>query len=159
MARPKKPAEVPIIPPWFKVWTRWLDGIDILTNEQAGQLLKAMVSFSIDGTEPKFNDGPLKMLWSLIANQMKLDRQMYINQVIHNRKAGTISAKNKAEKTRKKLYQKNGVFEAGNTDGTRDSQQVLTSVNEERRKKKEVKKSCHCYYLLTISTWSMTRSI
>lgn len=142
MARPKKPAEVPIIPPWFKVWTDWHDSIAMLTNEQAGELLKAMVSFSIDGIEPKFNDNLLKAYWSFIATQMRLDRQKYINQVKSNREAGRISAKNKAEKTKKKLYQKSGVFEAENTDGTTDNEQVLTSVNEgkkERRKKEEPK--------------------
>ena len=140
MARPKKPAEVPIIPPWFKVWTDWHDSIAMLTNEQAGELLKAMVSFSIDGTEPKFNDNLLKAYWSFIATQMRLDRQKYINQVKHNREAGTKSAKIKAEKTQKKLYQKSGVFEAENTDGTTEGQQVLTSANEgkkERREKEE----------------------
>ena len=137
MARPKKPAEVPIIPPWFKVWTDWHESIAMLTNEQAGELLKAMVSFSIDGTEPKFKDSILKAYWSFMVHQLQLDRQKYINQVKSNREAGKISAKNKAEKTQKKLYQKSGVSEAGNTDGTRDSQQVLTSVNEERREKEE----------------------
>ena len=142
MARPKKPAEEPIIPPWFKVWTEWHDGIDMLTSEQAGELLKAMVRFSIDGIEPKFEDSPLKMLWSMIVNRMRLDKQKYVNQVTHNRKAGRKSAENRAEKTQKKLYQKSGVFEAENTDGATDDEQVLTSVNEEkkkegRRKKKE----------------------
>lgn len=140
MARPKKPAEVPIIPPWFKVWTGWSDSIAMLTNEQAGELLKAMVSFSIDGIEPRFKDGLLKAYWGFMATQMRLDRLKYINQVKSNREAGRISAKNKAEKTQKKLYQKSGVFEAENTDGTRDSQQVLTTVNEERRKKEEGEK-------------------
>ena len=138
MARPKKPPEEPIIPPWFKFWTDWHDSIAMLTNEQAGELLKAMVSFSIDGTEPKFSDGLLKAYWSFMATQMRLDRQKYINQVKSNRKAGRKSAENRAEKTQKKLYQKSGVFEAENTDGTRDSQQVLTSANE--GKKEEGKK-------------------
>ena len=137
MARPKKPAEEPIIAPWFKIWTRWNNGITKLTNTKAGELLKAMISFSIDGTEPKFKDDQLDMLWSLIADQMLIDRQKYIDQVTKNRDAGRKSAKNRAEKNAKKLYQKSGVFEAENTDGTRDSQQVLTTVNEERREKEE----------------------
>lgn len=137
MARPKKPAEEPIIAPWFKIWTRWNNGITKLTNTKAGELLKAMISFSIDGTEPKFKDSQLEMLWLLISDQMQADRQKYIDQVTKNRLAGKTSAKNRAEKKSKKLYQKSGVFEAENTDGTRDSQQVLTSVNEERRKKGE----------------------
>lgn len=137
MARPKKPAEEPIIAPWFKIWTRWNNGITKLTNTKAGELLKAMISFSIDGTEPKFKDSQLEMLWLLISDQMQADRQKYIDQVTKNRDAGRKSAKNRAEKNAKKLYQKSGVFEAENTDGTRDSQQVLTSVNEERREKEE----------------------
>lgn len=137
MARPKKPAEEPIIAPWFKIWTRWNNGITKLTNTKAGELLKAMISFSIDGTEPKFKDSQLEMLWLLISDQMQADRQKYIDQVTKNRLAGKTSAKNRAEKKSKKLYQKSGVFEAENTDGTRDSQQVLTTVNEERREKEE----------------------
>jgi len=137
MARPKKPAEMPIIPPWFKIWTSWNDSISMLTNEQAGELLKAMVTFSIDGTIQPFKDGILKACWSFMVHQLQLDRQKYINQVKSNREAGRISAKVKAEKTQKKLYQKSGVSKAGNTDGIKDSKQVLTTVNEERREKEE----------------------
>lgn len=137
MARPKKPAEEPIRPPWFKFWTSWAESVSLLTNEQAGELLKAMVSFSIDGIEPKFRDSLLKAYWSFMASQMKLDKQKYVNQVESNRRAGKKSAENKSKLNAKKPTQKSGVSVDGNADGTRDSQQVLTSVNEERRKKGE----------------------
>lgn len=140
MARPKKPAEEPIRPPWFKFWTSWAESVSLLTNEQAGELLKAMVSFSIDGIEPKFRDSLLKAYWSFMASQMKLDKQKYVNQVESNRRAGKKSAENKSKLNAKKPTQKSGVSVDGNVDGTRDSQQVLTSVNEERRKKEEGKK-------------------
>lgn len=137
MARPKKPAEEPIRPPWFKFWTSWAESVSLLTNEQAGELLKAMVSFSIDGIEPKFRDSLLKAYWSFMASQMKLDKQKYVNQVESNRRAGKKSAENKSKLNAKKPTQKSGVSVDGNADGTRDSKQVLTSVNEERRKKGE----------------------
>ena len=72
-----------------------------------------------------------------MASQMKLDKQKYVNQVESNRRAGKKSAENKSKLNAKKPTQKSGVSVDGNADGTRDSKQVLTSVNEERRKKGE----------------------
>lgn len=135
MARPKKPPEEPITPAWFKVWTGWQENIQRLDNEQAGELLKAMMAYSIDGTTPSFTDATLAVYWDFMKTQLAVDRQKYITQVKSNRKAGQISAQNKAKKTQKKPVPKNGVFEAGKADGDSAGQQVLTSVNEEKKKR------------------------
>lgn len=136
MARPKKPPEEPITPAWFKVWTGWQENIQRLNNEQAGKLLKAMMAYSIDGAVPSFTDATLAVYWDFMKTQLAVDRQKYITQVKSNRKAGQISAQNKAKKTQKKPVPKNGVFEAGKADGDSAGQQVLTSVNEEKKKRR-----------------------
>ena len=136
MARPKKPPEEPITPAWFKVWTGWQENIQRLNNEQAGELLKAMMAYSIDGAAPSFTDATLAVYWDFMKTQLAVDRQKYITQVKSNRKAGQISAQNKAKKTQKKPVPKNGVFEAEKADGDSAGQQVLTSVNEEKKKRR-----------------------
>ncbi len=140
MARPKKEPEKAVNVPWFKVWNNWGEVVQELTDEQAGRLFKAMMVFSQGEKEPAFNDRELRMIWLTVKGQLTLDRQKYVNQVKSNSRAGKTSAetrKLKGKNNAKKLYQKNGVFEFGNADGTRDRQQVLTSVNEGRRKKEE----------------------
>ena len=140
MARPRKVVEPEVVAQWFKVWTRWDEAIEQMTDEQAGRLLRSMMQFIKTDTEPNFEgDTMLSTCWTFMRSQLQFDKQKYINQVKHNREAGRTSAKNK----QKKRVPKDGIIEAGNTDGTRDRQQVLTSVNQEkkkRRKKKEENK-------------------
>ncbi len=136
MARPRKVVEPEVVAQWFKVWTRWDEAIEQMTDEQAGRLLRSMMEFIKTDTEPNFEgDTMLSTCWTFMRSQLQFDKQKYINQVKHNREAGRTSAQNK----QKKRVPKDGVFEAGNTDGTRDRQQVLTSVNQEKKKRRKKK--------------------
>lgn len=136
MARPKKVVEPEVVAQWFKVWTRWDEAIEQMTDEQAGRLLKSMMQFITTDTEPNFDgDAMLSTSWVFMKDQLRFDKQKYINQVKHNREAGRTSAKNK----QKKRVPRNGIIEAGITDGARDSEQVLTTVNQERRKEERRK--------------------
>ena len=136
MARPRKVVEPEVVAQWFKVWTRWDEAIEQMTDEQAGRLLRSMMQFIKTDTEPNFEgDTMLSTCWTFMRSQLQFDKQKYINQVKHNREAGRTSAQNK----QKKRVPKDGVFEAGNTDGTRDRQQVLTTVNQERRREERRK--------------------
>ena len=133
MARPRKVVEPEVVAQWFKVWTRWDEAIEQMTDEQAGRLLRSMMEFIKTDTEPNFEgDTMLSTCWTFMRSQLQFDKQKYINQVKHNREAGRTSAQNK----QKKRVPKDGVSEAGNTDGTRDRQQVLTSVNQEKKKRR-----------------------
>ena len=136
MARPRKVVEPEVVAQWFKVWTRWDEAIEQMTDEQAGRLLRSMMQFIKTDTEPNFEgDTMLSTCWTFMRSQLQFDKQKYINQVKHNREAGRTSAKNK----QKKRVPKDGIIEAGNTDGTRDRQQVLTSVNQEKKKRRKRK--------------------
>ena len=136
MARPKKVVEPEVVAQWFKVWTRWDEAIEQMTDEQAGRLLKSMMQFITTDTEPNFDgDAMLSTSWVFMKDQLRFDKQKYINQVKHNREAGRTSAKNK----QKKRVPRNGIIEAGITDGARDSKQVLTTVNQERRREERRK--------------------
>lgn len=136
MARPRKVVEPEVVAQWFKVWTRWDEAIEQMTDEQAGRLLRSMMEFIKTDTEPNFEgDTMLSTCWTFMRSQLQFDKQKYINQVKHNREAGRTSAKNK----QKKRVPKDGIIEAGNTDGTRDRQQVLTSVNQEKKKRRKKK--------------------
>jgi hypothetical protein len=136
MARPRKVVEPEVVAQWFKVWTRWDEAIEQMTDEQAGRLLRSMMQFIKTDTEPNFEgDTMLSTCWTFMRSKLQFDKQYYINQVKQNREAGRTSAQNK----QKKRVPKDGVFEAGNTDGTRDRQQVLTSVNQEKKKRRKKK--------------------
>ncbi len=121
-----------IIVPWFKVWTRWEEVIDRMTDQQAGRLLKSIMLFVTTQTEPNFDDDDiLSTSWAFMKSQIAFDLQKYINQVKHNREAGRTSAKTKAKKRKKTISESDENLPTANADGTRDRQQVLTSANED----------------------------
>ncbi len=130
-----------IVAPWFKVWTRWEEVIDRMTDQQAGRLLKSIMLFVTTQTEPNFDDDEvLSTSWAFMKSQIVFDLQKYINQVKHNREAGRTSAKVKAKKRKKTVSESDENSPTANTDGTRDRQQVLTSVNQEEKKRREEEK-------------------
>ncbi len=139
MAEPKAKKDNDIvIAQWFKVWTRWEEVIDRMTDQQAGRLLKSIMAFVTTQTEPNLDDDDmLATSWAFMKSQIQFDQQKYINQVKHNREAGRTSAKVKAKKRKKQNAKVDEILAILNADGTRDRQQVLTSVNQEEKKRRE----------------------
>ncbi len=50
---------------------------DMLDDAQLGRLFRAMYRFSVNGTEPEFDDPMLKMLFSVVRGQLERDAEKY----------------------------------------------------------------------------------
>ena len=51
--------------------------VNMLTDEQAGKLFKALFEFAKDGTETDFDDGMIAMAFSFMADSIKRDTEKY----------------------------------------------------------------------------------
>lgn len=51
--------------------------VNMLTDEQAGKLFKALFEFAKDGTETDFNDGMIAMAFSFMTDSIKRDTEKY----------------------------------------------------------------------------------
>ena len=51
--------------------------VNMLTDEQAGKLFKALFEFAKDGTETDFNDGMIAMAFSFMTDSIKRDTERY----------------------------------------------------------------------------------
>lgn len=51
--------------------------VNILTDEQAGKLFKALFEFAKDGTETDFDDGMIAMAFSFMADSIRRDTEKY----------------------------------------------------------------------------------
>lgn len=74
--------------------------LDLLTDAEAGQLIKAMLHYADDGTLPKFKDRLLAVLWAGFKNQIDRDVAAYTKRVEHNRNAANNRWGNNSHPTR-----------------------------------------------------------
>ncbi len=85
----------------FILYTEYHEQMDMLNNEQAGQLLKAIFAYAA-GNEPEVSDPMAAMLWSIMKRRMDIDNEKYQRQCAAKRSNGAKGgrpSKNSAEKT------------------------------------------------------------
>lgn len=68
----------------FVLYTRYEEQINMLNDEQAGQLMKAIFAYQKKG-EAEVSDPVVAMLWSVIKQQLDIDNQKY-QETCNNRK-------------------------------------------------------------------------
>ena len=68
----------------FVLYTRYEEQINMLNDEQAGQLMKAIFAYQKKG-EAEVSDPVVAMLWSVIKQQLDVDNQKY-QETCNNRK-------------------------------------------------------------------------
>ena len=51
--------------------------VNMLTDEQAGKLFKALFAFAKDGIETDFDDGVVAMIFSFMSDSIKRDTEKY----------------------------------------------------------------------------------
>ena len=61
---------------------------DFLTDEQVGKIIKAMLSYEIDGVFPEFDEPILKMTFSFIKSNLDRDKQKYLEKCEKNTENG-----------------------------------------------------------------------
>lgn len=109
----------------FVLYTRHLKHLDKLTDSQAGQLLKALYSYSI-GEERAEMDVATELLFGIITEQMDYDRQKWEETKSARRNAGLKSAEARANKKEQSSTKSNKVEQ----DPTNSTVSVSVSVSD-----------------------------
>lgn len=78
----------------FVLYYDYSKHISLLSDQEAGQLFKALFRFAEDGTTPDFS-GALMMCFSFISSQMQRDKEKYIDICVKRAKAGKKGGKQK----------------------------------------------------------------
>lgn len=86
--------------------------VNMLTDEQAGKLFKALFAFAKDGIETDFDDGVVAMIFSFMSDSIKRDTEKYEEVCENRRKAGKLGGRpKKANGLSEKAKKANGFFE------------------------------------------------
>lgn len=106
---------------YFCFLLEWADMFGLLTEEQSGKLIKAMIAYEKDGIEPDFSDDAiLRFAWlSNVKSKLDTLNEHYQEKVDKLSKAGKASA----EKRKQKQQVLNSIAD------TEQSEQMLTNVN------------------------------
>ena len=84
---------------YFCFLLEWVDTFNLLTEVQCGQLIKGMIAYEKDGTEPNFADDILRFAWlSNIKPKMDALREHYQEKVRQASNAGKASAEKRKQK-------------------------------------------------------------
>jgi len=101
---------------YFCFLLEWAEMFNLLTEAQCGALIKAMIAYEKDGTEPAFTDDILRFAWlSNIKPKMDTIQEHYNEKVGKLSKAGKASAEKR--KQRKQMLEE-----------VEQNQQMLTNV-------------------------------
>lgn len=111
----------------FVLYTDYAKHVDLLSEEEAGRLLKALFKFVEDGTEPEFT-GALNMCFSFISTQIERDKEKY-NDVCQKRaeagrKGGKQKQANLANAKNDKQKQANLADNENDTENVIDTENV-----------------------------------
>lgn len=85
----------------FLLYKDYKPNVDILSDEQAGKLFKAIFAYVEDRTLPQFKDGMLRMAFEFIKNQLERDLEKYKETVEKNRINGAKGGRPKKEENPK----------------------------------------------------------
>lgn len=61
----------------FMIYYNWQHLFNSLSDEKAGQLLKALFVYVIDGVVPSYEDDALQGIFDYMSNQLAIDREKY----------------------------------------------------------------------------------
>lgn len=85
----------------FILYANYINQVSCLSDEEAGQLFKALLNFVRFGEYPQLTGAP-KMAFSFISDQIERDAKKYSEIVEKRRAAGKIGGLKKAENSRKR---------------------------------------------------------
>lgn len=94
----------------FVLYTRYREQINMLNNEQAGQLMKAIFDYQAMG-EVTIEEPVVAMLWSVMKQQLDVDNQKYQETCAKRAAAGAKGGKSKHSKSEnEEAKQANAIF-------------------------------------------------
>lgn len=88
----------------FLMYLDYQEQFDLLTDEQAGQLIKAIIKYEKTGKIPEL-DGMLKMAFSFIKTQLDRDREKYNKKCEKNKENGKRGGRPKKEEKQEDTFE------------------------------------------------------
>lgn len=85
------------------------EDLEDMTLEEKGMIFDAMIAYSIDGTEPEFNDRALKTVWKPIRRRLDKDSEAYEERCRRNSENGKKGGR--PSKVEDEVEKANGFFE------------------------------------------------
>lgn len=114
---------------YFQIYLDCKKHIDMLSDEQAGKLFKALFDFSISGKVPEFSDGMLMMCFSFLSAQIERDTAKYKEKCERNRQTALEREKNRRERNSTNVHESH-----------QEKEKEEKNENEEEEKEKENEK-------------------
>ena len=88
----------------FLIYLDYQEQFDLLTDEEAGRLIKAIIKYEKTGEIPKL-DGMLKMAFSFIKTQLDRDREKYNKKCEKNKENGRKGGRPKKEQKQEDTFE------------------------------------------------------
>lgn len=129
----------------FVLYTRYREQINMLNNEQAGQLMKAIFDYQAVG-EVEIEDPVVAMLWSVMKQQLDADDQKYQEVCAKRKEAGSKGGRSKCKT--EQANQANAIFakqtEANQADNEIDNENDIdiSSSSNDYEDIDNIKTSC-----------------
>ena len=95
----------------FIAYFEWMDNCEDLSDEEFGQLMRAVFKYAENGEKPTFSDRTMKACWKPIAQSVKRTQQAYENKCERNRENGRKGGRPKKVEETEKPKKANGFFE------------------------------------------------
>lgn len=99
----------------FVLYTRYREQINLLNDEQAGRLMKAIFDYQA-GEEVSITDPVVAMLWSVMKQQLDTDNQKYQETCAKRKEAGAKGGKSKTSKSKNTEANQANAFFAKQTE-------------------------------------------
>ncbi len=85
----------------FLIYLEYEEQFNLLSDEQLGQLMRAIMSYEKTGKEPQL-DGMLKMAFSFIKTRLDKDREKYKSKCEKNKQNGAKGGRPKKQTQKEK---------------------------------------------------------
>ena len=101
---------------------------NMLTDEQAGKLIKSLFRFAKNGEIPEFTDGMIKMAFSFITSQIQRDLKKYDEKCERNRKIAIEREAKKRERNSTNVFERERTYtKCTYTDTDKDTDTISGS--------------------------------
>ncbi len=109
----------------FVLFHEFKESVELLSDEQAGKLFKALFDYETEQTEPEFTDVAMKIVFSTIRNSLDRNKEKYEKRCKRNKENGLKGGRpKKAKETEENPNKPIGLFEnpqKADSDSERDS--------------------------------------
>ena len=108
----------------------YLQHFNFLTDEQVGKIVRAMLSYEVDGILPEFDETIMKMTFSFIKTNLDRDRAKFFERCSKNSENGK-----KGGRPRKQNEQIDNTSSTANEASSSQSQPLNDSDDTQKRKR------------------------